>query len=273
MNKTVDFYDIAMPNIDRGLSVLPLWPGNKNPLIRNWPELITRDRTVVAVWAAQWPTANCGAAADVDTCILESDNRPELERLLGYKIPECYTVQARTNRPHFYFCQTDATRALGNRDLPGIFEFKQSRKYVVAEGSLSPYGPIYTLLLDRPRYPMPDKLVADITALLPAVAKSEPSGAPHPAAVEKFVRRFTAYCDALNVETAVRTLPSGKVLISTSPCLLWDDHDGGVGITPDGVRCVQCFHSRCSIGWARWARAVEEKHGPMRLEGEIRWTK
>lgn len=104
--------------------------------------------------------------------------------------------------------------------------------------------------------------------------KSSGDGIARPAAVAKFIRRFVAYCDGLNVETSVRTLPAGKVLISTSPCLLWDDHDGGAGITPDGVRCVQCFHSRCQIGWARWARAVEEKFKrPMRLDGSIAWRK
>lgn len=118
-----------------------------------------------------------------------------------------------------------------------------------------------------------ERIVADLGGGLPEIKTGD--GVARPGAQAKFVRLFAKFCDVVGAEvTAVRTLPSGKVLISTSPCLLWDDHDGGVGITPDGVRCVQCFHARCSIGWARWARAVEEKFKqPMLLDGGIQWTK
>jgi hypothetical protein len=278
MSNFAGFHTVAICNIMRGFSVHPLVPGGKNPLLKGWPERVTKDRAIVAAWATRWPDANCAVAADVDTCILESDNRPELESRLGYQIPECFTVQARVNRPHFYFGQTDATRALGNRDLPGILEFKQSRKYVVAAGSVSPHGPIYSLLMDRPRYPMPDKLVADITALLPVVVKSEPSGAAHPAAVEKFVRRFRAFCDRLNVETSVQPLADGRVFIATSPCLTADLHSeggeaGGVGVMPNGATFLACFHTHCkALSWADWRRVVEEKYKqPMNLDGGIQW--
>ena len=105
--------------------------------------------------------------------------------------------------------------------------------------------------------------------------KATGDGIARPQAVEKFVRRFTAYAEALGATIiAVKTTAGGKTLILTSPCLLHDDHDGGVGITADGIRCVQCFHTRCSIGWAQWSRLVEEKYGvPMRLDGEIKWKR
>ena len=92
-----------------------------------------------------------------------------------------------------------------------------------------------------------------------------------PVAVERFVNRFSAYCERVGVAvTNVRTLHNGKVLIDTEPCLLHVDHPGAVGVTADGVRCVQCFHARCSIGWAKWRRAVEAKFKvPMHLEDEV----
>jgi hypothetical protein len=104
--------------------------------------------------------------------------------------------------------------------------------------------------------------------------KSVGDGIARPQAVEKFVRRFTAYAEGLGATiTAIKTAGT-KTLILTSPCLLHDDHDGGVGITADGIRCVQCFHTRCAVGWAKWSRLVEEKYGElMRLDGEIRWKK
>jgi hypothetical protein len=106
----------------------------------------------------------------------------------------------------------------------------------------------------------------------PVTAVSD--GVARPEAVQKFVRRFTAYAERLGATiTAVKTV-AGKTLILTSPCLLHDDHDGGVGITADGIRCVQCFHNRCAVGWARWSRAVEQKFGqPMLLDGVIQWKK
>ncbi|HLM81154.1 MAG TPA: hypothetical protein VK302_11030 [Terriglobales bacterium] len=126
-----------------------------------------------------------------------------------------------------------------------------------------------------PRELMPRQ--AEIEALYKRFStpiKSVGDGAARPQAVEKFVRRFTAYAeDVCATITAVKTT-GGKTLVLTSPCLLHDDHDGGVGITADGIRCVQCFHSRCkSLGWGQWSKAVEQKHGPMRLEGKIKWKR
>jgi hypothetical protein len=107
---------------------------------------------------------------------------------------------------------------------------------------------------------------------VPAI-KPSGDGIARPEAVEKFVRRFTAYAEKLGATiTAVKTTGS-KTLILTSPCLLHDDHDGGVGITADGIRCVQCFHTRCAVGWAQWSRLVEQKHGAMRLDGAIKWKR
>lgn len=118
-----------------------------------------------------------------------------------------------------------------------------------------------------------ERIVADLGSGLPEIKMGD--GVARPGAQAKFIRLFSKYCDAVGAEvTAVRTLPGGKVLVSTSPCLLHDDHDGAAAVTTDGIKCCQCFHSRCQIGWARWARAVEEKFKrPMSLDGEIRWKK
>ena len=119
-----------------------------------------------------------------------------------------------------------------------------------------------------------ERFVTELGSGLPEI-KTTGDGVARPGAQAKFVRLFAKYCDVVGAEvTAVRTLPSGKVLVSTSPCLLHDDHDGAVGVTADGVKCCQCFHARCSIGWSKWSRAVEEKFKrPMRLDGGIAWRK
>jgi len=161
------FLDIALRNAARGFRVHPLIPKDKRPLLKDWPALATSDRVQIETWAAQYPEANAGAAADDQFCMLESDDLPALvSKLTDASVLDfVYTVQARPNRPHFYFRQTDATRALGNCDLPGVFEFKQHNRYVVAEGSISPYGPRYELVCDGPIIPMPDSLAADLKRL------------------------------------------------------------------------------------------------------------
>jgi hypothetical protein len=116
-----------------------------------------------------------------------------------------------------------------------------------------------------------EQIAASLGTSVPAVSVGD--GIARPAAVEKFIRRFFAYCEKVGAAvTNIRTLPEGKVLIDTEPCLLHPDHSGAVGITVDGICCVQCFHSRCSIGWAKWRRAVEAKYkAPMCLEGKVKF--
>lgn len=101
-----------------------------------------------------------------------------------------------------------------------------------------------------------------------SVTQSSGDGIARPEAQAKFIRRFTAYAESLGaIVTVLPPRADGKVLILTSPCLLHDDHDGGVGITADGVKCRQCFHNRCAMPWREWQAAVEARHG-VRMELE-----
>ena len=164
----MSFLDIALRNAARGFRVHPLKPRDKAPLLPGWPDQATNDPETIYRWANACSTdCNVGVCADdrIGICILESDASNQLMPLLTHDVPDCYTVQARNFRPHWYFLQTDATRDLGNCDLPGIFEFKQRNRYVVAEGSTHPTGPEYLLVQDRPLFPMPDWLVADLKRL------------------------------------------------------------------------------------------------------------
>lgn len=153
------FLDIALRNAARGFRVHPLRPRDKAPLLNNWPDKATTNEAQIRIWDSVYPDANCGVIADERICILESDNLSELEHRLGHRIPLCYWVSARPGRPHLYFLQTPATRALGNCDVAGIFEFKQRNRYVVAEGSIHPTGPTYILHCDMPLYPLEDHIV------------------------------------------------------------------------------------------------------------------
>jgi hypothetical protein len=160
-----DFAAIAAKALRRGLAIHPLKPLDKRPMLSGWNTRATRDEAQIAEWSRLYPTANYGVVADDTFCILESDNFSELRELLRKPLPQTYTVGARANRPHIYFLQTPASKAAGNMDSPGLFEFKQNNKYVVGEGSIHPTGPVYTCLNEDPIIPIPDWLVAALVAL------------------------------------------------------------------------------------------------------------
>jgi Bifunctional DNA primase/polymerase, N-terminal len=151
--------------IDRGLSIHPVKSRGKEPLLNRWPETASSDPQQIEAWRAQFPSCNFGAAASDAICILESDDVNTLRDKLSRQLPQTYTVQARANRPHIYFRQTKESRAAGNLDLPGIFEFKQRNRYVVAEGSIHPEGMRYNCTVDAPIVEIPDWLVADLVRL------------------------------------------------------------------------------------------------------------
>ncbi len=143
----------------------PVKSRGKEPLLNRWPEMASSDPQKIEAWQAQFPGCNFGVAASDDICILESDDVNTLRDKLSRQLPQTYTVQARANRPHIYFRQTKESRAAGNLDLPGIFEFKQTNRYVVAEGSIHPEGMQYTCTVDAPIVEIPDWLVADLVKL------------------------------------------------------------------------------------------------------------
>lgn len=157
-----DFKTIVCLALDRGLTIHPVKPRNKEPWLNNWPKQASRDPEVIQSWITRFPTSNYGVAASDDYCILESDNLGELQSRVSKQLPATYKVQARANRPHMYFKQTEASRKAGNMDCPGIFEFKQSNRYVVGQGSVHPTGAVYECLADEPIAPIPDWLIADL---------------------------------------------------------------------------------------------------------------
>ena len=157
------FLEIALRNAARGFRVHPT---KEKVIVPGWPDRATTDPATIEQWAEQYPDANCGVAVGPDLCVLESDDLAKLKELLnGVQVPATYTVQARDNRPHFYFRQTAKTTLSGNRTLAGIFEFKQNRLQVIGEGSTHPTGAIYRVIDDSPIADMPDELMTALVRL------------------------------------------------------------------------------------------------------------
>jgi hypothetical protein len=205
------------------------------------------------------PLCSSGSGTHLRPCV-ELDTSDENTRLLQRTL--------KALRQQFSFI--DGTAA----DLPRLCRYYGTWNRKSAENSPERPWRQSAVLDDGEQTPV---TVAQLEALcellhVPVIHRSG-DGIARPQAVRKFIRRFTAYAERLGATiTAVKTTGS-KTLILTSPCLLHDDHDGGVGITADGIRCVQCFHTRCAVGWAQWSRLVEQKHGAMRLDGAIKWKR
>ncbi len=166
------FLDIALRNAARGFRVFPLIPKAKQPvkmLNGDHFDAATVDREQIEQWAQQEPNANCGMSPDENFCVLESDSFAKLRSLcadLPTEIFDTFTVSARPDRVHLYYRQTQRTRAAGNVTLegckgePNVFEFKQFRVFVVAEGSIHPKtGKPYEVICDGIIPAMPDVLL------------------------------------------------------------------------------------------------------------------
>jgi len=278
--------ELAREYIGRGWWVHPLKPGDKPPATAHGCLDASNDPEQIELWWKRMPLANIGiACGPSDLSVLDEDeglsSYEEFETWrIGAGLPTTYTVRT-GRRPGFgvqmYFAGVMKYVPMFN--LNGcVGQVKSSGGYVCAAGCLHQSGEHYEVIVSAPVAPLPDVVKA---LHHPPAVESTPPGPASPAAQQRFVRRFTAYCEDKVVITRVWTLPNGKVMISTSPCLLEDihtDHNsdaGAVGVMPSGQRCIQCFHGHCqALGWARWAQAVEEKFKqPMLLDGGVLWAK
>lgn len=164
-DRFADFKLIIRKALDRGLTIHPVKPRGKEPWLNGWPKAASRNPDVIQEWVTRFPTSNYGVVATDEFCILESDNLPALMERISRGMPFTYMVQARANRPHIYFRQTSKSKAAGNMDCPGIFEFKQNNRYVVGEGSVHPEGMIYTCIKEDPIVEIPDWLITDLQSI------------------------------------------------------------------------------------------------------------
>jgi hypothetical protein len=149
----------------RGIPVVPVVPGEKRCLLPNWQNLATIDPEQIQVWNRQASTYNTGAVCYSDgICVLDADS-PELLKMLPLGVPDTFTVLSGGRKlPHLYFKQTEASRALGNCKVKGLFDFQQDRKYVVGPVSVLANGGTYDIAKDVPIVEIPDSLCDWIAA-------------------------------------------------------------------------------------------------------------
>ncbi len=134
----------------RHIPVVPVEPNAKRCTLPNWPSLAS----TVPQWTGDYNTA--AVCLNDGICVLDSDSA-DLAAQLPH-LPETFTVRSASKQlPHYYFHQTDRSRALGNRSAAGLFDFQQHRKYVVGPGSVVD-GRSYDVANDAPIADFPDWL-------------------------------------------------------------------------------------------------------------------
>jgi hypothetical protein len=161
------FLTNATDLINRGLSVIPLVPHKKSPLLGATSR--TTDKKLIAQWAEIWPDANVGVVSDENFTILETDDEAKLRDavrgLTGQELPVTAACgSGRPNRCAFIFKRTPAC---GDAclEVPGVFEFRNRNQYVAAPGSIHPNGSVYRWLNDAAIAEMPDWLMTAIKKL------------------------------------------------------------------------------------------------------------
>lgn len=185
----MSFRDIALPLIARGISVIPVQPGEKRCLLKNWTGKATTDEAQVVLWDDENPAYNVGCVGKLDAfAILDCDVKglgKRIETETGQKFPETLVVRsAGKGTLHVYLKHTGHSRILGNRTAPSPaggewFSLRADDEYVVGPGSvLTETGKTYDIVQDYPIADFPDWLIEWIEKNSPQAKKFEGDLAP-----------------------------------------------------------------------------------------------
>lgn len=159
---------------ERGLCVVPLADGDKNPRIREWQNNCSKDEAVIARWWQKWPKANVGIRLGEMSCLIdiETDDPAgdaDLIRLFDGDPPVCPTFTS-TRGKHRLFKWRE--------DLPGgavvhfgKLEVRTGNGGLGAQSvfppSIHPSGAVYTWLvpLDEVKPPpLPTEVISRLWA-------------------------------------------------------------------------------------------------------------
>lgn len=169
MNYTLE---IALDYLSRGLSVIPLQPQGKKPIISTWKPFETRRATQAQVrgWFTHWPRANIGILTGKisDVIVLDIDG-PDGEWSVDQNGGIPHTPVTRTGKGRHVWLQYPDFH-VGNpvKFLPGL-DLRGDSGLVVAYPSIHPSGKMYVweIGLETPFAPSPDWLTPFILPTVP----------------------------------------------------------------------------------------------------------
>jgi hypothetical protein len=229
----------AVQYLEAGLSVVPLQPNKKQPLVR-WREFQDRRPSVTEVqtWWTAWPAAGiaivCGRVSEL--AVLDEDPRHGGDRSLArYPLPEGPVVLTGGGGRHFYFALNGEHVPRIGALLPGV-DLLGEGALATAPPSVHPCGAVYRWAPGRalgevPLPPLPfwlRGLLSDRRAApRPCAGSSGSAGAP--LAVEAALARLDG----------VRRAGTGW----TARCPAHEDHvpSLSVGVGVDGRLLLHCF--------------------------------
>jgi|MTBAKSStandDraft_1061840.scaffolds.fasta_scaffold08437_6 putative DNA primase/helicase len=138
----------ALEFVDRGMSVIPLQPGGKKPLVESWAEYQRRIPAIEEIheWFDRWPNANLGlvtgqisgiAAYDIDT---EAGTKWAKNNL-----PKTSVYQA-TGKGYHLFYRTNGSPIPNKVRIADGVDVRGDGGYVVIAPSIHPSGKPYKLI-------------------------------------------------------------------------------------------------------------------------------
>ena len=143
---SADLARAALAYARRGLRVHPCRPGEKVPLLEDWPHRATLDPTTIEAWWRRWPDANVAITTGGDARLLVVDIDPDaggeasmaaLEREHG-AIPATAEVVTPRGGRHFYLIVPSGRPMSGNSvgKLGHGVDTRGSGGYVLAPPSM-----------------------------------------------------------------------------------------------------------------------------------------
>ncbi|MBZ5658841.1 MAG: bifunctional DNA primase/polymerase [Acidobacteriia bacterium] len=158
------FIDQATKPASLGIAVVPTYKGLRHPALTNWQEMATTNGATIAKWANNgYRDFNCVCVAKQEgTGILDIDDLAACKAAGMPPVPQTFTVKSPKGY-HVHFLHTDASRALGNRDIKvdgaKILEVKGHNTAVAAPGCVREDGKQYLIHRDLPLAPLPQEWI------------------------------------------------------------------------------------------------------------------
>jgi hypothetical protein len=154
--------EIALDCIRRGWYVFPCWPKTKKPMTPSGFKDACLDEGVVRAWWRATPDANVAIATGPSgLCVQDIDHGPDEETFSHWLGSERTYIVRTGRRPEFgvqlYYSGSGLKSTAWKDGWSG--DIRCATGYVMAAGSIHPSGEKYTIWMDAPLAPVPERLI------------------------------------------------------------------------------------------------------------------